>query len=187
MILSLMVMRGLTKTGYLQVSGGTSAVDRCHFFFTEIVFSVKGKTEKNKQKTWCHLISWPRQSKWFLWKKIATVVQQFYDRNRREEKKLKQLFKYQITLKEQKSLFHCKDQWALACRLKNAVIVLTPVSQPCQTHLLRHRSVALEHCLWMQWAHYRDTSGFSLEGFLSFLQQDWCCVLFFFFTTFTSL
>lgn len=65
------------------------------------------------------------------------------------------------------SLFHRKDQWALACRLKNAVIVLTSVSQPCQSHLLCHRSVALQCCLRMQRTHYSHTSGgFSKRCFI---------------------
>lgn len=45
------------------------------------------------------------------------------------------------------SLFDCEDQRAPVGRLRkekgrNAVIVLTSASQPCQTHLLHYRSVA---------------------------------------------
>lgn len=73
---------------------------------------------------------------------------------------VKKQFKYEDCGGAAESQFDGRDQWALACRLKNAVIVLTSVSQPCQRHLLCYRSVALERRLRMQWPHYGDKSGF---------------------------
>lgn len=133
--------------------------------------------EANKRRSCCHVISWAWQSKWFLWNKSVTAVQQVSQNsdcdessmteteNTRQEKAETMIQVTKNSAGADKSLFHCKDQWALACRLKNAVIVLTSVSQPCQTHLLCYRSVALEHCLWMQWAHYRDIKVCSVRFF----------------------